>query len=144
LFFSGLASSTTVIDGNPNFGLLAVAMSLIFFGSWTNEILLDIRDTEGDKVNNIQTIPILFGKETSFKISSAILNYCIITNSLALLYLYNNIQVVLAIPIIFSSLLVNLQKIKKNNFSNESIVNYMKYSNYKYVKKEYFRQYYQM
>ena len=128
LFFSGLAASNTILSGNKNFGLLSVAMGLIFFGSLTNELLLDIRDTEGDKCNNITTLSTTFGKEASLKASTVILNYGIITNTFAMAYLYDNLQLSLLIPLILSPLILNLQKIKKNNLSNESIVNYMKKS----------------
>jgi hypothetical protein len=39
----------------------------------------------------------------------------------------------LFIPLIFSPLIMNLEKIKKNKLSNESIVNYMGGSNYSLV-----------
>jgi len=128
LFFSGLATSNTILAGNKNFGLLLIAMSLIFVGSWTNEILLDIRDTEGDKYNNITTVSTVFGKETSLKASGTILNYGIVANTFAMAYLYDNLQISLFIPLILNPLVLNLQKIKKHNFSNVSIVNYMKNS----------------
>jgi 4-hydroxybenzoate polyprenyltransferase len=113
---------------NENFGLLSIAMSLIFFGSFCNELLLDMRDKEGDENNKIVTIPTLFGNKISWFSTFFILNFNIISNSLSINYLYNP-NVGLLIPIIFSPLLVNLYKIKKDNYSQESIVNYMKYSN---------------
>ena len=114
---------------NKNFGLLSVAMNIIFLGSLLNELLLDIRDKEGDKSNNIITIPNLFGNDFSWIFSNIILSFNIIFNSLSIAYLYND-KLALFVPISLTPLLINLFKIKKNNYSNESIVKYMKESNY--------------
>ena len=130
LFFSGLSISDTILSNNKNYGLLLITMSLIFFGSLTNEILLDILDTDGDKYNNITTISTTFGKENSLKVSSFIINYSILLNTLVMTYLYNNIIISLFISLILIPLLLNIKKIKKNNLSNESIIHYMKYSSY--------------
>jgi geranylgeranylglycerol-phosphate geranylgeranyltransferase len=130
LFFSGLSISDTILSNNKNYGLLLITMSLIFFGSLTNEILLDILDTDGDKYNNITTISTTFGKENSFKVSSFIINFGILLNTLVMTYLCNNIIISLFISLILIPLLLNIKKIKINNLSNESIINYMKYSSY--------------
>lgn len=132
LFFSGLAVSDTVMSLHKNFGLLSVALSLIFFGSLCNEILLDMRDKEGDKNNKIATIPTLFGNEFSWVCSNIILYFNIISNSFSIAYLYNG-KFAVFVPIILSPLIINLYKIKKANHSEKSIVNYMKYSNYPLV-----------
>jgi 4-hydroxybenzoate polyprenyltransferase len=55
----------------------------------TNEIILDMRDIEGDKQNSIVTIPTLFGNENAWTITNLIMNYNIISNTVALSYLYN-------------------------------------------------------
>jgi geranylgeranylglycerol-phosphate geranylgeranyltransferase len=132
LFFSGLATSYTIMNLHKNFGLLSIAMSLIFFGSLSNEILLDIRDKEGDKNNNIVTIPTLFGNYFSWLCSITILYFSIISNTFSIAYLYTR-TLALLIPLIISPLVINLYKIKKDNYSQESIKNYMKYSNYPLV-----------
>ena len=133
LFFSGLSVSNNLSQMNKNLGLLSITMSVIFFGSLCNEILLDIRDKEGDKMNNIITIPVVFGNNVALLISSGILFFNVISNSFSIMYLYNSLDKALLIPIIFSPLIINIYKIKKANFSEESIVNYMKYSNYPLV-----------
>jgi len=129
LFFSGLATSYTIMNLHKNFGLLSIAMSLIFFGSLSNEILLDIRDKEGDENSNIVTIPTLFGKFFSWLTTAGILYFNIISNTFSFAYLYNT-KLALFIPLIMSPFMINLNKIKKKNYSRESIANYMKYSNY--------------
>jgi geranylgeranylglycerol-phosphate geranylgeranyltransferase len=133
VFFSGLAVSNTIMSNNNNFGLLSVTMSILFFGSWCNELLLDMSDIEGDKNNNINTFPVLFGNKNAWVFTNIILYYGIISNTLSINYLYDNQIIAGLIPIILSPLLINLHKIKKNNYSKESIVNYMKYSNYPLV-----------
>jgi geranylgeranylglycerol-phosphate geranylgeranyltransferase len=133
LFFSGLSLSNTIMSNNNNLGLLSITMSILFFGSWSNEILLDMRDIEGDKNNNINTFPVLFGNKNAWIFTNIILYYGIITNTLSIRYLYNNQIIAGLIPIILSPLLINLNKIKKDNYSKESIVSYMNYSNYPLV-----------
>ena len=132
LFFTGLSISNSVMNINKNFGLLSIAMNIIFLGSLCNELLLDMRDKEGDKSNNIITIPNLFGNNFSWIFSNIILSFNIISNSLSIAYLYND-KLSIFVPIFLSPLLINLFKIKKNNYSNESIGNYMKKSNYSLV-----------
>jgi len=131
IFFNGLASrGNTLLTTNTNFGLLAIAMSLIFFGSWSNELILDIRDIEGDKNNKIVTIPTVFGKEFSWLLVYTINNYNIISNSLSIAYLYNSSGIGFAIVPILTPLLVNLYKVKIEKYSLESIKNYTQKSNY--------------
>jgi 4-hydroxybenzoate polyprenyltransferase len=119
-----------LLTTNTNFGLLAIAMSLIFFGSWSNELILDIRDIEGDKNNKIVTIPTVFGKEFSWLLVYTINNYNIISNSLSIAYLYNSSGIGFAIVPILTPLLVNLYKVKIEKYSLESIKNYTQKSNY--------------
>ncbi len=131
IFFNGLASAgNTLLYTNTNFGLLGIALSLIFFGSWSNELILDMRDIEGDKNNNIVTVPTLFGKDFSWLLVYTINNYNIISNSFSIAYLYNSSGIGFAIVPILSPLLVNLYKIKKEQYSLESMKNYTQKSNY--------------
>ena len=131
LFFSGLAASKeTLMSANIHLGLISIAMSIIFLGSWSNELLLDMRDIEGDKNSNIMTVPTLFGNEKAWIFTNIIMYFSIISNSLSVAYLYNNSPISYIIIFIMSPLLVNLYNIKKEKYSKDSIVNYMKYSNY--------------
>lgn len=131
IFFNGLASAgNTLLTTNANFGLLGIALSLIFFGSWSNEIILDMRDIEGDKNNKIVTIPTLFGNDFSWLLLQTINNYNIISNSLSMAYLYNSPRIGSGIVIILTPLLVNLYQVKSAKYSLESIKNYTQKSNY--------------
>jgi len=121
LFFSGLSSSqTTFAVENNNFGILSIAMSLVFYGSLSNEILLDIRDYEGDKANKIYTLPVIFGKQFSLICTSIITNLNIMSNSLSLMYITDPaIGVLLAV--ICSPISFNLFKLKNNDYSESDI-----------------------
>ena len=133
IFFAGLSTSYSIdkaIATNMHFGLLSIAMSFIFFGSWGNEVLLDIRDAEGDKQHNIKTLATLFGKPFSWNFANALFYLNIFFNGLSLAYLYNDLNVSILTTIIFFPLLHKLNLIQKNNYSEESIVQYMNYSNY--------------
>jgi 4-hydroxybenzoate polyprenyltransferase len=131
IFFNGLASAgNTLLTTNANFGLLGIALSLIFFGSWSNEIILDMRDIEGDKNNKIVTIPTLFGNDFSWYLLQTINNYNIISNSLSMAYLYNSPRIGSGIVFILTPLLVNLYQVKREKYSLESIKNYTQKSNY--------------
>jgi len=120
VFFSGLSSSTGVMSQNKNFGFLAIALSLVFYGSLSNEILLDIRDYEGDKKHNIITIPVLFGKDIAWLCAKIIANLNIMSNTLSLYYLSDfNSGAFLAL--ICSPLPFNLFKLKGEGYTKENI-----------------------
>jgi geranylgeranylglycerol-phosphate geranylgeranyltransferase len=124
MFFSGLSSSQTqfAIDNN-GFGILSIAMSLVFYGSLSNEILLDIRDYEGDKANKIYTLPVIFGKKFSLVCATIITNLNILSNSLSLMYLTDiTLGLLLAVicsPILFN--IFNLFTLKNNHYSENEI-----------------------
>jgi 4-hydroxybenzoate polyprenyltransferase len=81
IFFAGLSTN--------NKPLLYIASIYIFLGSLMNELLLDIRDYDGDKQNKIYTIPVIFGKQNTLKICYNILRFNILLNSSILLSFYN-------------------------------------------------------
>ena len=128
LFFSGLAGCNTIMSLNKNFDLLVVTINLIFFGSLTNEILLDIKDFEGDKKNNIKTFVTCFGKNSAWYITFILFSYNIISSFFSLGYLYD-INKSVPILIVLVPCLNDMYKIKINNFSKTSIDTYMKKSN---------------
>jgi 4-hydroxybenzoate polyprenyltransferase len=123
LFFSGLSSSPNQFAiQNNNFGILSIAMSLVFYGSLSNEILLDIKDYDGDKANKIYTLPVLFGKKFSLICTSIITNLNIMSNSLALMYITGNNTIFgLLLAVICSPISFNLFKLKNNDYSENEI-----------------------
>jgi geranylgeranylglycerol-phosphate geranylgeranyltransferase len=127
VFVGGISATNSVISTNPNFNLLSIIQSVIFYGSLCNEIILDIRDYEGDKINNIKTIPVVFGKKFAWVVTMITIYLNIISNSSSLIFLYN-IETGYFLVLLFIPLLTNLYKIKINTFSEESIIFYMKES----------------
>jgi len=119
IFFSGL--STGNIKLNKNYYLFLITISLIFFGSLYNELLLDMRDYEGDKKNKIYTIPVLFGNKISWNIVNVILNTSIILNTSALIYLLNFYFGVILL-FIFIPIKNELYTIKKYNYYKNIII----------------------
>lgn len=119
IFFSGL--STGNIKLNKNYYLFLITINLIFFGSLYNELLLDMRDYEGDKENKIYTIPVLFGNKKSWNIVNIILNTSIILNTCALTYLLNFYYGVILL-FIFIPIKNELYTIKKCNYYKNIII----------------------
>jgi len=118
LYFSGLAATNNnILYDQKKYRLLTTAISYIFYGSLTNEIILDMRDIEGDKQNSIITIPTLFGNENAWTITNLIMNYNIISNTVALSYLYNP-KIGSIIFFIVTPIMLKLYDIKKDNYSN--------------------------
>ena len=120
LFFSGLAAKNNLPLNNKSNSLLWVAVRTILFGSFFNELLLDMHDYEGDKQNNIQTIPVVFGLNTSWVLADLIIKTNIFLNAIQIMNLFN-LQMASLFIIILSPLLYNLRRIKKYGFSKESI-----------------------
>jgi len=121
IFLGGNASCKQILSLHPNFGLFSILLSLTFFGSLYNEVLLDIRDLDGDKYFNVKTIPSLIGKENAWIVSGLILFYSILGNTFSLMYLkgYDNGVI---LPFMFVPALKTFYSIPKNNFSKESII----------------------
>ncbi len=112
VWFSGL-----LINKNTNHTkLLSMASLFLFLGSLYNEILLDIRDYEGDKQNGIVTIPILYGKTNAWKLAFCILTMNLLSNSVILYKLYS-IRESIFFLLICSQLLLKLRQIKTANYT---------------------------
>ena len=123
VFYTGLASSTNQYTPlNKNFGIFSLVLTLIFMGSFYNELLLDMRDYEGDKQNKIATIPVLFGKKGAWFLSNAVLIFNIGSNFLTLSYLFNGYVASLFL-LISSPMFLRSLKIQREKYSQESINN---------------------
>jgi 4-hydroxybenzoate polyprenyltransferase len=108
-----------------NKNLLFIFCSAVFSGSLYNEILLDILDKEGDKINNINTLPVIFGNNVSINILFIILYTLFLNSSFLLLRLYSyNISTIYSIICIY--LFFQLEIIILNNYSREIIINSVK------------------
>ena len=113
--FSGL-----VTNQNDNYGLLLTLSGMIFLGSLYNEILLDIRDYDGDSKNNIMTIPVFFGNEKAFNFMTYLLYFNILFSLFSLSYLYG-IQYGIVIPIIWFPMINDMNKVIDSNYSSNII-----------------------
>jgi geranylgeranylglycerol-phosphate geranylgeranyltransferase len=122
IFFAGLASANTILPEQKNFGLFSLMLTLIFMGSLYNELLLDMRDYEGDKQNSIQTIPVILGKKCAWFLSNGILAFNIVTEYLALLKLFNP-TIAFIFLIIMSPMISRSIYIQKCDYSRESVEN---------------------
>ena len=117
ILYSGLLFKT---DSNI---ILYNFVKIIFASSMYIEILQDIKDYEGDKKNKIYTLPVVLGKNISYKIIfsilfSAIINILVdnqINNRI------NNQKKNLLILISFFPMIINLINVKINNYSIDTI-----------------------
>ena len=113
-FFSGLAIN------NNNYSLLYTLSGIIFLGSLYSEILFDISDVQGDKKNNIITIPVKYGYDKSIDIIYFIIIINIIFTFINIT-LHYDIYYGLVLPVIFTTIFTELNKIKINNYSKNII-----------------------
>lgn len=120
IFLAGLSTSTTMLIFNKNYNLFLVELSLIFFGSLYNEILLDITDIKGDKENNIYTVPVIFGKKNTLILGCLILLYNMVS-SFFMLESVTNIYYAIGLELIFIPFIYDLYIIFKNNLDNKKI-----------------------
>lgn len=120
IFFAALSSSTTLLVLNKNYDLFIVELSLIFFGSLYNEILLDITDIEGDKQNKIYTVPVIFGKRNTLILECLILSYNMVS-SFFILGSFTNIYYASGLELIFIPFIYDLYIIFKNDLDDDKI-----------------------
>jgi geranylgeranylglycerol-phosphate geranylgeranyltransferase len=122
LYFAGLGSISGKIINNIN--LLRIASRLIFFGSFINELLLDMRDKYGDKINKITTIPVKYGNRISWRIALSLLFTNVMWNAFEILKIYGFIKSVLFI-MLCSPFYTNMLKIKQNSYSKSMILYFL-------------------
>jgi len=121
IFVAYLGSSAFIaapfISGFPTslFGSALLLLILIsFFGTLSRQLLMDIRDMQGDKKAGAKTIPLIFGKKATKIIASAIL--LLAASLLIVPYLQKMVSVyylALAVPAILLSLYAIIQEPKK-------------------------------
>jgi len=136
VIFSSLSTSSdeiisnfiTIHDLEKNTDLLKILFLTLFYGSFYNEVLLDICDKDGDEKNNIKTIPVIYGNKFSINLLLNITNAIIIFNTFLLKKVYG-LKVALLYPIIFLKSYINLLKIKNNNYLKSIIMNVVKNTN---------------
>ena len=122
IYFAGLGSSRGQMINNIN--LLEIASRFIFFGSFTNELLLDMRDKYGDKINKIITIPVKYGNRISWRIALSLLFTNVMWNAFEILKIYGFIKSVLFI-MLCTPFYTNMLKIKQNGYSKSIILYFL-------------------
>ena len=128
IYFAGLASNNSNIILTQNISLLYVATRLIFFGSLYNELLLDMYDSEGDKLNKIYTIPVLFGLKFSLIFASIILLTNLIINYISLSSIFTK-NIASFLILICSHMFIDIYTIYKYNYSKNIIYYSVKNTN---------------
>ena len=121
-FLGGISVSNTILSLHPHFDIFSIALSMIFIGSLYNELLLDIHDYEKDSINNIQTIPVLFGKYGAWKLANILLYGNILYHSCMLMY-FQSIEDGVLLPILCYSLFVHIYEIYTQNYAKHTITN---------------------
>jgi len=121
--FSTIFPALCVGNTNGNFGLLMVLSRMILFGSISVEILYDIKDSDGDIKNGINTIPIKYGKPYTYRLVCKILTFSILTNMFVLSSLYNYIYGI-TFFILQSPMLTRLNDVKNTVFGKKTIKKY--------------------
>jgi len=119
IVFSGLTAMPDSLI-NKNAIILSIAHQLVFFGSLSIEILMDICDMDGDRQNKIYTIPVLFGKEFALNFANNIAAFNILWSVINITYI-GNFKTGAFFMMLISPLFYNLKKIKQFNYSKEII-----------------------
>lgn len=129
LVCSGLISFSTIFPAlcigckNGNIELLMVLARMILFGSFSVEILYDIKDSDGDRKNGINTIPTKYGNQCAYRLICKILTFSILTNTILLSNLYSPIYGILFF-ILQSPMLTRLTDVKNTVFGKKTIKKY--------------------
>jgi 4-hydroxybenzoate polyprenyltransferase len=113
--FSILFCGNTVAANNPL--PLWIATQHVFAGSLHNEILLDIRDIEGDKSANINTIPVLFGEIAAWKLAACVI--LLNTVSFVKKMSYQSIPLLIAtLPMFYNLYIMRTRGFNKNDIKS--------------------------
>lgn len=116
IWFAGMAATDGAIQPR-NAELLGIAARLLFMGSLNNEIFLDIRDVEGDRIHNIPTIPVSYSMSFAWDVAAANLVFNTVMSVIKLGILTKSITTGLTIYVICFPLWIHLDNIKKYDYS---------------------------
>ena len=126
---AGLISFSTIFPAlcigctNGNIELLMVLIRMILFGSFSVEILYDIKDADGDIQKGINTIPTKYGNQFTYRLICKILRFSILTNSIILSTLYNYGYGIIFF-ILQSPMLTRLNDLENTLFCKKTIKKY--------------------
>jgi geranylgeranylglycerol-phosphate geranylgeranyltransferase len=120
--FSAMIYSTSLNTINPkNMLLLKLFTQTVFLGSFFNEIILDIRDREGDYCNNIKTIPVIYGNSNALVLASGILKINFMWNMYRITELFG-VKTALFVPFVFLPIIYHVKKIRKYNYDKRVVI----------------------
>lgn len=124
VLFSGLIATPDLRVG-PKLSLLIIATNMIFLGSFSGEILMDIADEPGDKKNGLKTVPIVFGKDFAWNLAYISMFTNVLVNSIDILRNFG-IFPSIGFSILCSPVLGWLRDVRKYEYSVDSIREYGK------------------
>jgi geranylgeranylglycerol-phosphate geranylgeranyltransferase len=120
IYFAGLTTRTLNTPTYLQNQLLTIATRTIFFGSLFNEILLDVRDSQGDLQNGIRTIPNVFGIKKAITFAKLILHINVFWNLFHLIQLFHWRTGIMYI-LCFTPIFKNLYKTRTEEMTTEMI-----------------------
>uniref|UniRef100_A0A6C0B3U7 UbiA prenyltransferase family protein n=1 Tax=viral metagenome TaxID=1070528 RepID=A0A6C0B3U7_9ZZZZ len=119
LYYSGLAVNPLILQCEHN--LLNIAGQLIFWGSYQNEVLLDILDKDGDEKAGIPTVPVLFGNEVAYTIANFTIHFNILWNLFYQMSRAYRPENGFLLILFCSPLLNGLRQIKNSDFNHAAV-----------------------
>lgn len=121
-YFSAMVYSTSLTSPYiQNMFLLKLFSQTLFFGSLFNEILLDIRDRDGDYINNIRTLPVIYGNSNALMVASGILKMNFMWNMYRMTELFG-LRYVLFVPFIFLPMMYGIKKIRSYDYNPDVVI----------------------
>ena len=106
---------------DKHYEILSITINYIFWGSISNELMMDISDMEGDKQTGIKTLPVILNKPLSLFLVHSILFCNTMSNSLSLIYIYNNLQYGIVPVLLYLPIFIDLLKVQEFNYSRQMI-----------------------
>ena len=101
--------------------LSQILCRFIFLGSLQSELLLDMRDYEGDRLNSIQTVPVIYGLSKTHLMATAVLYMNIFINAFHIMSIYG-FRFGLYFLGICTPLFSDMEKIAEYEYSKKSIM----------------------
>jgi 4-hydroxybenzoate polyprenyltransferase len=117
LYYSGLAVNPLIVNVEHSL-LLNIAAQFIFWGSYQNEILLDMLDKDGDARAGIATLPVLFGNEVAYTIVNFTIHFNILWNLFYQMSRAYRPENGFLLMLFCSPLLNGLRQIKNSDFNH--------------------------
>jgi 4-hydroxybenzoate polyprenyltransferase len=124
VLFSGIIATPELRFG-PRLSLLIAATNMIFLGSFSGEILMDIADEHGDKKNGLKTVPIVFGKDNAWNLAYISMFTNVLVNSIDIMRNFG-IFPGIGFSILCTPVLSWLRDVRKYEYSVDAIREYGK------------------